>query len=108
LIGQDHLYVYWINTTVGPNNNQIEGNYSTDYGANWIPNLDFTPDNFQKGFLTSVYYAPIDYLSAWHWTRGTAGNTDVHFERIPEFQDIVIPFFSMIIIAAVWGRRRKK
>jgi hypothetical protein len=82
--------------------------YSIDYGAVWSQITGFTVNTDGKSFLTSVYYTPNEHLSGWHWTKVEAFDNDVLFERIPEFQDIIVPIFCMIFMAAVWQRRRRK
>jgi hypothetical protein len=108
LVGSDDLYAYWVNVSIG-GNNQIEGNFSTDIGVTWSPNLNLLlfPNFDGKRFLTSVYYAPNEYLIGWHWTKDIVSDNDVLFERIPEFQDIFIPIFFSILMVAVWRRKRK-
>jgi hypothetical protein len=108
LAGSDDLYAFWVNVSVGPNNNWIEGNFSIDIGVSWSPIIGgITPDAFGKRFLTSVYYAPNEYLIGWHWTKDIVNDNDVLFERIPEFQDIFIPIFFTFFMIAVWRRKRK-
>jgi hypothetical protein len=108
LVGSDDLYAFWVNVSAGPNTNQIEGNFSTDLGNNWVPIIyAFTPNIDGKRFLTSVYYAPNEYLIGWHWTQDIVNDNDVLFERIPEFQDIIIPIFFTIFMIAVWRKKRK-
>jgi hypothetical protein len=54
-----------------------------------------------------VYYAPNENLIGWHWTKNEPLDNDVLFERIPEFQDIILPIFFSILMVAVWRRKRK-
>ncbi|MEE9152447.1 MAG: hypothetical protein V3U20_11550, partial [Thermoplasmata archaeon] len=102
----DDLYAYWVNTTGGTY--QIEGNFSTDLGVTWSQTKGFTANTETKRYLTSVYYATDVYWTGWHWTKVVAGDNEVLFERIPEFQDIIVPIFCTIIMAVIWKRRRKK
>jgi hypothetical protein len=103
LVGSDDLYAYWITS------DQIEGNYSTDLGSSWSQITGFTIDVNSKVHLTSVYYAPNSDYIGWHWTKNVAFDNDVLFERIPEFNEIIIPIAGfMALFIVLRGKTKKK
>jgi hypothetical protein len=70
----------------------------------------FDQDNERIGFAIIVENASSAYEE---WPSGAedqpSGNSDSWGQlEIPEFKDILIPIFSMILIAAVWRRKKRK
>lgn len=89
------LYVLWINSS-----NQIVGNHSTDGGASWNTMTGITTDTDVKGNLTSIYSCNLNDI-AWEFD----SSTQIKFEPIPEFTDMIVPIASIAVL--VLFRRRR-
>ena len=113
-------------TSVGHNYPTISLDTSTgDVYAFWISLDDYNIDckkndsgtwdsvtlsgqnTYAKQYLTSIYSASGESHICWQWTQNTTGSIEVHFDVIPEFQDIVVPIFVIIAIFFVGMRARR-
>ncbi|MFQ6128488.1 MAG: hypothetical protein ACE5QW_06260 [Thermoplasmata archaeon] len=90
-----YLYVLWINSS-----NQIVGNYSTDGGSSWSQMTGITTNTDAKGNLTSIYSCNLNYI-AWEFD----SSTQIKFEPIPEFTDLIVPIASIILFILIRRRR---
>jgi hypothetical protein len=68
--------------------------------------------SYEKNHLTSVYSVSGESNICWIWTQNKTGTMEVFFHKIPEFQDIALPVFTiMVMFIVLSGRknaRRKK
>jgi predicted secreted protein with PEFG-CTERM motif len=68
--------------------------------------------SYEKNHLTSVYSVSGESNICWIWTQNKTGTIEVFFHKIPEFQEIALPVFTiMIMFIVLSGRknaRRKK
>ena len=63
---------------------------------------------YAKNYLTSVYSAPTEARICVEWTQNTTGTVQVIFEKIPEFGDVVVPVFSVLVVFIAVYRRRAR
>ncbi len=61
---------------------------------------------YEKNHLTSVYSVSGASNICWIWTQNKTGTIEVFFHKIPEFQDIALPVFTVLIMFIVISRRR--
>ena len=99
LVPADDLYAFWINGSF-----QITGMISTDGGTSWTWSTYITSDSNPKWNLTSVYNYTTSWGIGWMWDRS---NTDVYFERIPEFEFLLVPISVAILIPLISRRKRR-
>jgi len=78
-------------------------------GGSWT-SLDLgTQNSYTKQYLTSVYSVSGAGNICWQWTQNTsAPSAQVVFDKIPEFDDIVIPVFLIIIVFVAASRTNRK
>lgn len=96
----ESLYSFYIR------NNQIYCNYTTIGSGSWI-SLVLTTNTDTKTNLTSIYSASATSYVSWEWLNITGSNFNVNFERIPEFQDMLLPLTSALLIPIIirWRKR---
>lgn len=66
---------------------------------------------YVKQYLASVYSASSEQYIAFQWTQNTTAPINVMFDKLPEFGDLVVPIFSVIVIffvVHIRGSRRKR
>jgi len=99
------LYALYINTST----NRIWCKYGSGGAAGSWDYLVLTDDTNAKTYLTSVYSYTDSYRIAWQWRNDTgSGGYDITFERIPEFQEILIPISMLIAVPIFFLRRKRK
>jgi len=54
-----------------------------------------------KQYLTSIYSAPAEYYICFQWTQNTTAPIELQFERLPEFGNVVLPAFMIMIVCVV-------
>lgn len=94
------LYAFYIRS------NQIYCKYTTIGAGGWN-SRPLTPNTDRKTNLTSIYSVSSPSYVSWEWTNITLLNTNVDFERIPEFQDILAPITFTLLIPIILRRRKK-
>ncbi|UCD93010.1 MAG: hypothetical protein JSV43_03625 [Methanobacteriota archaeon] len=99
LVPSDDLYGFWINGSW-----QISGQFSLDGGSSWKWINLITADTDNKWNLTSVYSYTYDWGIAWVWDESRGQN--VYFERIPEFELILVPIATAILVPILLRRKR--
>lgn len=99
LVPSDDLYGFWINGSW-----QISGQFSLDGGSSWKWINLITTDTDYKWNVTSVYSYTYDWGIAWVWDESAGQN--VYFERIPEFELILVPIAIAILVPIVLRRKR--
>ncbi|MCK4443560.1 MAG: hypothetical protein KAW09_03385, partial [Thermoplasmata archaeon] len=97
LVLSDDLYAFWVNES-----EQISGKYSLDGGSTWSWMAWITPNTIAKRNLTSVYSYTNSWSVAWVWDMQS---DKVYFERIPEFDVLLVPIVAVIIIPIILRRR---
>jgi hypothetical protein len=93
--GSSDLYALWINSS-----NQIVGKYSIDGGSSWNTMTGITVDTSSKGNLTSIYSCNLNDI-AWEFD----SSTQIKFEPIPEFTDMMFPMVFLAIVVLFWRRK---
>ncbi|MFQ5884448.1 MAG: hypothetical protein ACE5IO_05040, partial [Thermoplasmata archaeon] len=99
LVPSDDLYGFWINGSW-----QISGQFSLNGGSSWKWINLITADTDYKWNVTSVYSYNYDWGIAWVWDEN--GGQEVYFERIPEFELILVPIVVAILVPIVLRRKR--
>jgi len=96
-----NLYAMWLEDT--SNQVQIKKNVSGTWTSVSIPQ-----NSYAKYYLTSIYSAPGESYICCQWTQDTSGTYEVIFEKIPEFSEIVVPVFFMMMVFVVGYRHRSR
>jgi hypothetical protein len=60
-----------------------------------------------KQYLNSIYSASGEQFICWQWTQNTTNPIHVIFEKIPEFQTVVLPVLFLTLVVVVGMQRRK-
>jgi hypothetical protein len=95
-----NLYAIWLQMS---NNNVICKKYAS---STWSFLTIGGQNTYTKQHLTSVYSASGESNICWQWTQNTTGTIEVIFDKIPEFQDVALPVFTVLIMFLVISRRR--
>jgi hypothetical protein len=64
--------------------------------------------SYVKQYLTSIYSAPNEQLISWQWTQNTIPTTELLFDKIPEFSEIVLPVLGMMVLFIIVRRRARE
>ncbi|MCU0860670.1 MAG: hypothetical protein MUE55_08825, partial [Thermoplasmata archaeon] len=62
--------------------------------------------SYEKNHLTSVYSVSGESNICWIWTQNKTGTIEVFFHKIPEFQEIALPVFTIMVMFIVLSGRR--
>ena len=101
------VYAFWILTDSNAVGITVLGKRNTSGVWSWLTFSPQTTD--QKQYLTSIYSAPAEMFICWQWTQNNTAPIHVIFEKIPEFGDLVVPvFFVLMICVATMGRARSR
>lgn len=60
-----------------------------------------------KAYLTSVYSVPSPSLICYQWTQNTTAPIHVVFDKIPEFEDVLLPMLLAIFLCMALRRRAR-
>ncbi len=97
-----NVYAMWLENTT--NQVQIKKNVS----GTWT-SVTISQNSYLKYHLTSIYSAPSESYICCQWTQDTSGTYEVIYENlIPEFSEVVVPVFFMMMVFAVGYRHRSK
>jgi hypothetical protein len=99
LVPTEDIYAFWINETY-----EIAGKISSDGGSTWVWNEYITDDSVIKWNLTSVYNYSKVWGVAWIWD---IKGEEVYFERIPEFEFLLVPVVFVTFIPIILRRRHR-
>jgi len=101
------VYAFWIqtdNTAVG-RTIMCKKNVSGTWQSLTLSGQTTDP----KQYLTSVYSASSETLIAWQWTQNTTVPIQVIFDKIPEFEGVVLPaLFLLAVVLVVSGRKARR
>jgi hypothetical protein len=107
------LYAFWVLDDGAPTRHwTVTGKYNTT--STWdmwgtTPIYTSTDTLSQKRYLNSIYSAPGGQLICFQWTQNsTAPDIEVIFDKIPEFQDIVLPVLSIVVLVIVGERTQSQ
>ena len=92
-----NLYAYWVAST-----NQIKGK---QYTSSWTTLTGFDVQTIAKNSLTSPYAYP--GAPTVMWAQGSSPQ-EIKVEQIPEFQDVVAPVLSTIVLVLFIARKRQR
>jgi hypothetical protein len=98
LVPSDDVYAFWINGSY-----QISGRYSTDGGSTWNWMTWITTNTNPKWNLTSVYSYTSEWGIGWLWDMN---GDEIYFERIPEFEFLLMPIIAAVFVPILLRRRR--
>jgi hypothetical protein len=103
----NNVYAFWIQTDTNGVGITVMG--KKKMGGTWY-SLAFHPQTSDpKTYLTSVYSAPGEMYICWQWTQNTTPPSQVIFDKIPEFGDVLLPaFFVLVICVASIARARAR
>ncbi|MFQ6059776.1 MAG: hypothetical protein ACE5KV_00565, partial [Thermoplasmata archaeon] len=104
LLNPDDLYALWVN--VSGSSYQISGKHSTNGGSSWSWFELISPDTDYKGNLTSIYSYPEDWGICWMWDENK-DDKDFYFERIPEYELVIVPVLIAVAIPVVLRKKRR-
>ncbi len=97
-----NVYAMWLENTT--NQVQIKKNVS----GTWTF-VTISQNSYLKYHLTSIYSAPGESYICCQWTQDTSGTYEVIYENmIPEFSEVVIPVFFMMMVFIVGYRHRSR
>jgi len=97
-----NLFAFWI---------QMNNNYivcKKNVSGSWSSVSLGSQTSDTKQYLTSVYSVSGESNICWQWTQNTSAPIHVVFDKIPEFDDIVIPVFLIIIVFVMASRTSRK
>ncbi|MGQ9588197.1 MAG: hypothetical protein ACUVT7_07450 [Thermoplasmata archaeon] len=98
-VSTSNIYAFWIHRVFAPPTDSwtIEGkkNVSGTWSYISIGNPDTTSP---KQYLTSIYSVQGESYICWQWTQNTTGTIEVIFDRIPEFNQVIIPVFLVVML----------
>jgi hypothetical protein len=97
-----NLFAFWIQM----NNNNIV--CKKNVSGSWSEVSLGSQTSDTKQYLTSVYSVSGEGNICWQWTQNTSSPIHVVFDKIPEFDDIVIPVFLIIIVFVMASRTNRK
>ncbi len=96
------LYAFWIQM----NSNNIICKKLASETWNFV---DIGSQNsYSKSYLTSVYAVSGQSNICYMWTQNTSSPIEVMFDKIPEFEDILIPICFMILAVVTLSRNRTR
>ena len=103
----NYVYAFWIQTDNTGIGRTIMGKKNAS--GTWT-SLTFSGQTADaKQYLTSIYSVPAETLIAWQWTQNTTAPIQVIFDKIPEFDGVVMPvLFLMAMVLVVAGRRARR
>jgi hypothetical protein len=102
------LYAFWMRTDSGSVPETVMGKTKSG-GGSWSSLSFGTQTSYTKHYLTSVYSVSGESHICWLWTQNTSGTIEVMFDVIPEFDDVVIPVFTILaIFFVVLGKRKTR
>jgi len=105
-ISTDNLYVFWLQCDSTFNARTVMGKKCA--AGSWSF-MSFTQSTYTKQFMTSVYSVAGETHICWQWTQNSTLPIQVMFDKIPEFSDLILPTFGLVMIFAVmWNRRRNR
>jgi hypothetical protein len=99
----NNVFAFWVQVD---DNSIVYKKYSA--GAWSGTPTAFVSTSHAKYYLTSVYSAPSEARICVEWTQNTTGLIQVIFEKIPEFGDVVVPVFSVLVVFIAVYRRRAR
>jgi len=100
--GTGDLYAFWIQMN---NNNIICKQLASE---TWSFVDIGTQSSYSKSYLTSVYAVSGQNNICYMWTQNTSSPIEVMFDKIPEFEDILIPICFMILAVVSLSRSRTR
>jgi len=91
-------YFFWIERKWNPADSwSIMGKKNVSGSWSFIPIGN--PDTASpKQYQTSIYSVPGESNMCWQWTQNTTGTIEVIFDRIPEFDQVIIPVLFVILL----------
>ena len=96
------LYAFWLQT----NNYNIVCKKNVSGTWSFVTLSDQT--SYPKQYLTSVYSVSGEANICWQWTQNTTGTVEVVFDKIPEFEDLMIPIIIIMAVFFITSRRRRR
>jgi hypothetical protein len=99
------LYAFWLQINSNEYYIVCRKNVS---GAGWSDVSIGSQPSDTKQYLTSIYSVSGETNICWQWTQNTTGTIEVIFDKIPEFEDLIVPIIFMIGLFFVISRRRRR
>jgi len=101
------VYAFWVQTdnAATPLTITCKRNVSGTWQSVTLPAQTANP----KYYLTSIYSAPADCFICWQWTQNSSAPIQIIFDKIPEFDTVLVPaFLLMVFVVAIAGRSRRR
>lgn len=97
------LYAFWLRTDTSFVGKTVMGRKCVT--GTWS-NLTISGDtSYPKQYLTSIYSAPNANRICWEWTQNTTPSIHVMFDKIPEFESVIIPVLGVILLCVSFKSR---
>jgi hypothetical protein len=101
-----YVYAFWVfndgptgaNTVIGKKN--VGGTWSSLTLAGQTTDV--------KQHLTSIYSAPMECYICWQWTQNTTAPIQLHFDKLPEFNTVIVPVFLVMLVCVSSLRLHRK
>ena len=101
-----NVYAFWIQTDADAVARTIVGKKNVSGTWSLLTLSAQTAD--QKQYLNSIYSVSGETHICWQWTQNVSAPIQVIFDKIPEFSQLLIPVFSVLLVVAIGMRRSNR
>ena len=98
-----NVYAFWIQTDTNGVGRTVMGKKNVTGTWSTLTLNPQTADS--KQYLESIYSVSGETHICWQWTQNTSAPIQVIFDKIPEFSQVLIPVFFVLMVVAIGMRR---
>ena len=103
----NHLYAFWLRTDTSGVGVSVYARKCV--GGTWSDISVGSQSSYPKQYLTSIYSVAGNSYICWEWTQNTTATIHVMFDKIPEFESVLLPMsVAIILCVAINSRQRRK